>query len=82
MKVSADATGPAHAPAMTRTLHPSKAAWASAKAAELRAAASALPVVAGSDWRAVKQRDATRRQLLAEAARFEAIAARFAARAA
>lgn len=63
---------------MPRTRYPSKAAWARARAAELRAAASALPVVAGSDWRAVKQRDATRRQLRAEAARFETIARRVA----
>lgn len=67
---------------MTRTRYPTKAAWAAAKASELRAAASALPQVAGSDWRAVKQRDATRKALLAEAARFDRMAARFAARAA
>lgn len=64
------------------THHPSKAAWALAKAAEYRAAASALPLVPGSDWRAVAQRMATQRHLLAEAAKYDRIAARFGARAA
>ncbi len=54
----------------------SKTAWAAARAAELRAAAKALPVAPSSDWPAVRQRQATFRHLLSEAARFEAIAAR------
>lgn len=85
MKVAGAETGPAHAGGMEskpRTPHPSKAAWARAKAAECRAAASSLPLVAGSDWPAVQRRISAQRHLLAEAARFDAMAAWYAARAA
>jgi hypothetical protein len=63
-----------------RNPYPSKTAWAAARAAELRAAAKALPTVPGSDWRAVRQRTEAIRRLLSEAARFDAMAARLAGR--
>jgi hypothetical protein len=65
---------------VSRIRYPSKTAWAAARAAELRAAAGALPAVPGSDWRAVRQRMEAIRHLLGEAARFDAIAARLARR--
>lgn len=60
--------------ATTRTPSPSKAAWARARAAELRAAAAALPTVSAHDWRGVRARMATLAHLRAEAAKFDRIA--------
>lgn len=64
---------------MNRPRHRSKADWAAAKAAELRRQAAELdrPDSANcGDWRAVRMRQDSARQLRREAARFDAIAAR------
>ncbi|MCR6661817.1 MAG: hypothetical protein NVV60_01380 [Luteimonas sp.] len=39
-----------------RQWHPTKAAWAAARATELRQQADALPSVPASDWRGVSRR--------------------------
>ena len=61
---------------MTRPWYPTKAAWAAAQAAQKRREADALPVVPAADWRGVKRRVAHRDALLAEARKFDRIAAR------
>lgn len=63
-----------------RPHYPTKAAWAAAKAAELRAAADALALeqIPSSDWHRVRRKMDGIAHLRREAARFDAIAAAFA----
>jgi hypothetical protein len=62
---------------MKRPYYPTKAAWAAAKANELREKASTLPYVPSSNWRAVRRRMDGRDNLNREALRFERMAERF-----
>ena len=56
--------------------YPSKAAWAAAKAQELRREADSLSYVPSADWRGIRARGKARRYLLEEACRMEAVATR------
>jgi hypothetical protein len=56
--------------------NPNKAAWARARASALREQAYAAPTVSSHHWRGVRRRTALRSQLLAEAARLDALARR------
>jgi hypothetical protein len=64
---------------MKRPYYPTKAAWAAAKAHELRQKADAIPRVQSSNWRGVRRRMTGLDNLRREALRFEMIAERFAA---
>lgn len=64
----------------TRTYYPTKAAWAAAKAKELREEADSLPYVPAANWRGVRRRAMSKRVLLEEARRFEQIASNMEAR--
>lgn len=62
---------------MDRPYYPSKAAWATARASELRREARLFPTVPTADWRRVRRRMDAVRAYNAEADRFERMAARF-----
>lgn len=59
-----------------RPRFPTKAAWALAKAAEIRQQADAIPMVSSMDWRGVRRRAEARRHLEGKARRFEMMARR------
>jgi hypothetical protein len=63
-----------------RPYYPTKAAWAAAKAEELRTLAANRPYVPSSNWRAVQRRAAGQDNLYREAARFARLAEHYRAR--
>lgn len=65
---------------MKRPYYETKAAWAAARARELRQEAQLLPTVSVHDWRGVKRRMGAVRSLTDEADRFERMAQKFSER--
>lgn len=61
---------------MDRRWHPTKAAWAAARAREIRAQAAALRTerLPSADWRGIRGKQRTLSRLDAEASRYERIA--------
>lgn len=63
-----------------KTWYPSKAAWAAAKARELRQEARLMPTVQSADWQGVRRRMRALRALRAEADRMDRLAKVFSER--